>query len=247
MLMDKGRFIETAPEYYAFAIAKSLKNEQKTAAAIREGDGLYNQVLFDAAIDWLWARGLIEITEDEFGPTLYGLSQPDWEAFYQTGRARKGSLYQKYVAASDSFAWLTSALQKINETYSELGIQRSDFENPDAEWEPIPLERPDANLDRVIRSIDDTIERVRTDNGYNATVPEERNLILDSLSAASTNLKTAASTSLPYLRTFVFRPLMVLIRRFKDAALGVLASSAKDTVIEFLKQHGIKFLDQMFK
>ncbi|MGA7711292.1 MAG: hypothetical protein WCA81_05280 [Rhizomicrobium sp.] len=38
---------------------------------------------------------------------------------------------------------------------------------------------------------------------------------------------------------------MKLIQRFKGAAIAIAATAAKDALIEFLKQHGVKVLDSI--
>jgi hypothetical protein len=114
------------------------------------------------------------------------------------------------------------------------------------EWEPLQLERDDPQLKKAIAAVDDTAEKVRSDNGYAANLPEEREYVLDSLSTLSRRLKEASSISLAYLKEFAFAPLAKLLRRFKGAAIGLAASVAREAIREWLKRKGITLLDDLF-
>jgi hypothetical protein len=117
---------------------------------------------------------------------------------------------------------------------------------PHDEWEPLPLERDDPLLQKTVDAVDDTIEKVRSDNGYASNRPEEREYVLDGLSAFSKRLKEAASISLGYLKRYAVGPLRTLLTRFKDNAVGLAASVAKEALREWLRKKGISFLDDLF-
>ncbi len=258
--MEKSRFIEIAPFYYALAICLFFKSQSTVAyysdiaehytdpetSEVNEYCYIQKRIIFDKAVAWLSEIGAVEFLADEFGPPVYRRPDDFYSIFQQLQEDRSLPFF-KASAVRNERRWLTQALAKLNETYDRLGINVDDFETPDQQWEPLPLDRDDKSLQEAIKSLDDVVEHIRIDNGYNATVPEERNYVLTSLSHASKTLKDATSTSLPYLITYIIEPLSILVRRFGGAAIGVLASSAKDSVVEFLKQHGVALLNSIFK
>jgi hypothetical protein len=77
----------------------------------------------------------------------------------------------------------------------------------------------------LIETITNTVEQIRTDNGYAAHVPEERQYVLESLSTFARMLSEAASTSIPYITHYCLDPLGGVSRRFAGAALGIAAYS----------------------
>jgi hypothetical protein len=206
---------------------------------------LGNGFLFDKAIEWLVRHRMIECILDDFGPPIYR-QLPSLEHEWENLALIDDNPFSKYDSVGQSRSWLVSALDKLNETYTELGISASDFENPDAAWQPLPLDRKSIALQVAIDAIDKTVEQVRSDNGYNATLPEERNFVLDALSRASQILREASTTSTRYIKVFVFDPLLIVAQRFKGAALGITATAAKEAIIEWLKEVGVAVLKNLF-
>lgn len=124
-----------------------------------------------------------------------------------------------------------------------VGIQATDFDQPDREWEPIPLDLSEPELKVAIQAVDEVIELVRADNGYAATIPEERAFVLDGLSVLSTRLKTSETVSVPFIQTYGVDPFMKLVRRFGGTAIELLVAAAREALKEWLKKKGIGFLD----
>jgi hypothetical protein len=261
--MDRAQFVKTAPAYYAMAIMLFFRNSGQQPADgdtierslsehnddSSDPDDLYyfleKPLIFDRAMGWLIDEDIIEAVHDEFGPSIF-LPTSRFDPMISQLERDPNLPFQKFRTLRYSESWLRSALRKVNETYDDLQITRSDFENPDAEWQPIPLERDAPELQTAIAKLDKTIEQVRGDNGYSATVPEERALVLESLATASRILKEATSISAPFLKRYAFEPLQMLIRRFGPAAIGIAATGARDALVEFVKQHGAKLLDWLF-
>lgn len=261
--MDKSRFIEMAPIYYALAVGSHLHREYPRQSVTLDGilakftidDGsgdpagyclLEREEILTHALEWLRTQEVLHILEDEFGPKIYILSE-DWAYLYERLRNDTKLPFYKHYLISDKDTWLHSALSNINELYLKLGIEPEDFYAPDKEWAPLPLDRDDETLLTTIRELDKTIESVRGDNGYASTLPEERSFVLEALSSVSQKLKQATTVSLPYLRRYAFEPLAILVRRFKGAAISVTATATREALVEFLKQHGIKLLEQFWK
>lgn len=251
--MEKKAFVEISPAYYALAIAAYLRREAAVAAEnqiqsfYEHGSHtlLLHRPIFAAAIEWLSNKGMVHVSHDPFGPSIYsatGTMEATWRELIKDSNLP----FYKYGHVRDGRAWIESALLKLNETFEQLSISESDFENPDADWEPLPLDQNDPQLKEVISSVEATLQKVLADNGYNVTFPEERNYVVDGLRTALRTLTTASSTSGPYIQKYLLEPLAVLMRRFKDAALSVAASATKDLIVEYCKKHGAEWIARIF-
>ena len=195
--MDKETFLRIAPDYYATAILAHLyrtaasvsREELSLEYSIADNDGdpegwfyFKRPPLFEAALKILLQFDIIEVIRDPFGPPIISPHRDLYTKIEEIAKDRNFPLY-KYRLTGNGESWLRGALQSLDRTYSELRIRSSDFETPDDEWEPLPLERDDPLLQKTIDSVDATIEKVRSDNGYAANLPEERQYVLDGLSA----------------------------------------------------------------
>jgi hypothetical protein len=262
--MEKSRFVAIAHLYYALAVAEALRTSNWTGPLLKEdilskfsvtddnGDPedpfcyLGEKLILDRAIAWMVENELVQLITDDYGPTMYKITD-QWDVAYRQIREDRDLPFIRYHQASDKNKWLLTALKNLNLDFHRLEIQQEDFDEPDRDWEPIPLDRRDAHLQQAISALDETIEQVRADNGYNANLPEERNYVLAGLMETARVLKTATSTSLPFVRKYALDPLTTLIRRFKGAAMAIVATGARDAIVEFIKQHGIKILEYLIK
>lgn len=261
--MDKSRFVEVSPFYYALAIITHMQRNwggpvsrsslvRAFTHASETGDPeeyyclLEKELLLDKAISWLVEQEMIAVIPDEFGPPIYQQTasfDPHWAELKRDERLPFG----RYALSPDGEDWVRAALVSVNREFDKHLIMLGDFDQQRSEWEPIPLDRVDPQLNAAIDAIDEAIEMVRSDNGYSATLPEERTFVLDSLANASQTLKEANSTSWPYVRTYALEPLGRLIRRFGAAAIGIAATVARDSLLTWLKAAGVKIIDWVFK
>jgi hypothetical protein len=127
------------------------------------------------AIDWMGAQGLIH---DEFASTTLSRN-PEFGPRVVELTKIPNTPPQKFVDLNANQQWLCGFLVEIERRATEYGITATDFERPAPEWEPIPLDRSEPELNEVIESIDHAVETVRGDNGYSENKPEERNYVLD--------------------------------------------------------------------
>lgn len=260
--MDKRKFIELAPVYYAVAIAAFMRTQSDAVDKVKieeantikypdKGKPKYVYIskglIFDRAVKWLADRGMIKILVDHFGPTIFkrgDFLDETWQMLTEDSNLP----FHNFKESPDPELWLRRALRSVNEKFDELGITDLDFDNPDSEWEPLPLDRDgDNSLLGAIQALDEVVRQVRADNGYAVNYPEEQKYVLDGLSGVVSTLKNAPTISAGYLRKYAIEPLNVLLTRFRDAALSVAATAAREAIIEFLKQHGSKALEHIWK
>ena len=241
--MDRPKFVATAPIYYSLAIASYLRNHDRVSirevrdSYVAQGAPLLDP-LIEPAIKWLLEQGMIVAVRDDFGPTIFERS-PDYDVVWDRVATDRTQPFFKIDYVANGAAWLQNALLSINDAYSRLSISEGDFSDArDDDWAPLPLDRSDKRLRNAIDALDQTIEGVRADNGYAATVSAERDFVLGELSEASRVLKEEKQTSIGFLRKRVLEPLEILGRRFSGAALSAIAAGARDAIIEFVKQHG---------
>jgi hypothetical protein len=226
--MEKPEFLKEAPKYYCLGIMAFLYAGPNSASQREianhytdrndDGDSVYyfeRGKLFDVAIEWLRERGMIEIERGPFGPPIVRCSQHFRDLWKHLSTDRDFPLY-RYLMVTNGDYWLHQALLDVERTWKQLGISDEDFDDPDREWEPLPLERDDPSLQHTIEVIDETIEDIRKDNGYAANLPEEREAVLDGLSSLNKRLKDGSSISLGYIKKFGIDPLGIVWRRFKE-------------------------------
>jgi hypothetical protein len=254
--VDKAHFIETAPLYYAIAIVQYLlENDTIEAAstAVRERfndtshpddePSLPFRPFFDRAVRLLVAEGLLEVLDDPFGPQMLFRTDSFHDDLNRLAENR-ASPFHRFRRIKEPLPWLFSALASLEETRVELGVEAEDMAID--EWAPLELDRSESELIALIQSVDDTVEKVRGDNGYAASAPQERAFTLQSLVAFSTTLKEAAATSLPYIRHYAIEPLAVLGRRFARGALELTITTAKEALKAWLKKHGLDWLNELW-
>lgn len=247
--MDKADFIKLAPAYYELAVLALIwKNGghlsehsfRKEYELVRDGYHeaetlLGSNALLRQALRALEAKNVLAALEDPFGPTLY-VRADGINEYIEELEANVSSPFHKSSRAPDRTEWIFNALIKLDETHSALAVTEAELEKPDDEWAPIPLDRSNPALTTAIEAVDETIKQVQQSNGYAADYPEERNFVLDNLEALAKTLKTAASTSIAYVRHHGLSVLSKLQARFGDALVGEVAKEAAKALWNFVKE-----------
>jgi hypothetical protein len=82
------------------------------------------------------------------------------------------------------------------------------------------------------------------DNGYGSQFPDEKEYVVENLSAVKEKFAKDASISFAYIRKRALEPLGTLIERFGKASIGILAEAAKAVLKDWLQKRGITFLDE---
>lgn len=251
--MDRTRYVQKAPQYYAAAIYAYMRQRSGVISETaiqnfytdeaRLYEYLQKNLLFRKAVDFLEAHDLLQRITDDFGPTLYRRTESSSYAEAQGLTGFADSPVGKCFELDWDIGWIKEALQRVNDLYDELVIAPDDFESADREWAPLGLERGDPTLQEAIERIDEVIEAVRADNGYAANVPEERAYVLTSLSTGSEVLKNEQTTSFPFVRVYILEPLERVIRRFKDGVLGAIAEGARAAIVQYIKDHAVGWLE----
>jgi hypothetical protein len=245
--MERSRLIELAPQYYVIAVCNFYSEAANKIASSQTLWGMCGGVEKSAPVFWraiamLLEKKMLEQIPDDFGPTLYTKTErliPEWEA----SKKQAGTPASKYAMDPNRGVWLVAALEAVNKACVESKLVKEDFVKPEAEWEPIPVDRTDTKIQKITDALDKTIEAVEGDNGYNATMPEEKAFVVDSLKAATAKLKNDPTISFAYLKRNAINTLDVLIRRFGKASVGLVAQAAREAIFEWLKNIGGQILN----
>jgi hypothetical protein len=181
---------------------------------------------------------MLVATKDEFGPTIYTRTAkfgPEWNAL----KKLPDTPYSRFALDPQRAEWIIAALDRVNKALEEQKIKTEDFIKPEAEWEPLPVDRKNPKLEKATEELDKTIAAVEGDNGYSATLPEERTYVVENLKEAANRLKKDDAISYAYLKRKVIDVLDVVIARFGKAAVGLTAQAA---IFDWLKELGEKVL-----
>jgi hypothetical protein len=240
--MDKHSFVDSAPAYYALALAVALLN-----ANPRRGDAFtleqlenyggsdLNPILVKAGMRLLQEVGVAETIKEAFGPPLYGRTDALTQDWLYTNASFHFPIFLRYSEIRNA-DWLKAAIADVNDKYFQLSLTEADFEEaPPSVWEPLQLDRGDEQLVEVTAKVDEAIASIEADNGYAANVPGERDYVVSSLKAFSKTLKENAQITVMQIKTFALEPLGLVLNRFAGSALALVAAAAKDSLLTFLK------------
>jgi hypothetical protein len=196
--VDKAKFIEVAPHYYALAVVHYLleKNVQEVTFTQlwdryndidhpEEEPSLPFQPLIDRGVDWLRDEGLVAVFEDPFAPKVVVRTTDFEEGLNRLSQDTTLPFYT-YSRLQNVSSWLFHGLDFLERKRKEFKVVEEDFEVD--EWAPITIESSESELQAVIASVDEIVEQVRGDNGYAEHVPQERSFVYDSLSVFSNTL-----------------------------------------------------------
>ena len=251
--MDKQSFLQAAPDYYIYAIGYYIvdrglvtENDVKTNFITNSRQRLLiHNDLFTNAIASMIDKQIVEAIDDDFGPTVYRSTKILEEHFSLLADEGRQP-YHKRLKLKLNDEWLYAAISKVNTVYSDLGIEDKDLVNPDADWEPLPLERDAQELAAATKNLQETIQAVEQDNGYAATLPEERAYVLAGLKATAEKV-AQGEISVGFLRRYTFDQLLTLVKRFKKAAIGVIASTTAAAFLALLKDTELQVAKEALK
>jgi hypothetical protein len=240
--MERDRLIELAPQYYTIAICAYFeRNDVASSNTIWATTNARNSPVFWRALELLVERKMLTAVKDDFGPTIYQRTASfakDWDELQK----QPDTAYSRYALDPLGGQWINTAMEAVNKALEEHKIKAEDLTKPDAEWEPLPLDRQSPKLEKATKQLDETIAVVESDNGYAATLPEERAYVVENLKEASERLKTQNEISYAYLKRRVIDVLDILIRKYGKAAMGVTAQAARAAIFDWLKELGEKAL-----
>jgi hypothetical protein len=241
--MDKQKFVEEAPAFYTVAIAFALlegKREVYTIDQIKEAlpvlsRSLIHDPLMEAGLNPLITAGVVGIAKEAFGPPVYHRLPSLTKEWAYSDACDQIPVFRTFAQVRN-WAWLVTALREVNEHYVALSIIPEDFKQAvPSLWEPLPLDRTDEGLIAATEAVDEAITKIEADNGYAANVPGERDYVLQSLKTFRTTLRESAQITGMQIKTFAIDPLNVVMKRFAENAVGVVAGAAKDAVVTWLK------------
>jgi hypothetical protein len=256
--MDKAEFVARAPAYYALAITKALNGSPRPLSEYRvkhtfpdtdeqtgeEGSLIDRWMIWERAVAWLLARDMIKIKYDAFGPPIFSKG-PSFQPMLDKLTEDEDLPFSSFVAAGEAADWLLSALHSLENHYVNLDLRAEDFENPDSEWAPIKIEADDPTVKDAVVSLQNIIEEVRSDNGYAATHPHERDYVLEGLQGTLDKFESS-SISAGYVRIAMER-LGTVGRRFSGTVKDGTIAAAKAALVEFAKRHFGDALNYLWK
>jgi hypothetical protein len=243
--MDRHHLIKSAPQYYRCSICAFFAGLQNRIASSNtiwsQAKGMENNLLFWRTLRELVSDGILHEIPDDFGPTLYRTTEV-FNFTWGEMKKKEGTPAFKYAIDPNGGEWIASAMKAVNKALSEQKIVEADFDKPDAEWEPLPLERDNPKFKKATSKLEETIAAAEADNGYNANVPEERAFVVESLKEASEKLKKSDTVSVAFVRRKIIDVLNIVIRRFGQASLGVTAQATRAAIFDWIKDAAGKTL-----
>jgi len=99
-------------------------------------------------------------------------------------------------------------------------------------WEPLIIERQEPAYAEALAKTETAVKAVRSDNGYAATQPGERNEVVKTLETGVEALKNE-QPSKGRLRALLGRPLRYLADKFAGGAIGESAKQALEALIKW--------------
>jgi hypothetical protein len=228
--------MSTSPttKHHLVAFYKSNDSNNQKASSSR----VDNDKLLDAALKQLAGEGLIELEEADFGDAII-LQAGDLHSTLEQLAEPKGAYRTFFRAGQHRERWLFTALDKVKSEAIRLDIQDSDFDNPEADWSPIPIDRDQPETKAVIAAVEDAAEKLRSDNGYAATKPAERQYVMDGLSMFLKRMKESGTVSIPYIRQYAIDPLTKAFKSLGRSATGLVVEVARAEIKAWLLKQGI--------
>ena len=103
-------------------------------------------------------------------------------------------------------------------------------------WEPLKIDRQSSDAESAITATEKALQTISQDNGYAANDPDERNQIVETLRYGLDKLRNNSLLYRFQFEAFVWQPLNRIAKKFKDTAMGISASAAKEALKEWLKE-----------
>ena len=242
--MERNRLIEDLHRNItSIAICAFLEGRTEIASAntIWANVNAKNGAVYWHVLKTLVEKQILIEVKDEFGPSIFRRGpkfKDEWDGLKKV----PDTPYFRFALDPQRDGWIVSAMEAVNKALEEAKIKPQDFQKIDAEWEPLPVDRTNPKLVKATEQLDETIAAVEADNGYNATLPDEKTYVVENLKDASQRLKKEDAISYAYLKRKVIDVLDIVIRRFGGAAVGLAAQAARAAIFDWLKEFGSQVL-----
>lgn len=146
------------------------------------------------------------------------------ECFEANGLAEPKSYFDDL-----GWSWLSECLQEIEKKRSGQ-LQTEHLAPQNDEWSPINVDFESDKTRKVMASIEAAKDAIRSDNGYSATYPAERNEVLASLEFSLTHLKDHAIVSYRFIKQNLRVPLQKALERVEENTTGLAIQAALSAI-----------------
>ncbi len=258
--MDKSQFTQLAPLYFAIAVLSLFREDVfeepeviRTVQVVKQFRVMFNrnfqtlvsdEEVLQTAIQVLSDLGVLEIETDPFGPPLL-IPMTNYALNYRTALRTNPDLYSVFCryekAGAEKKSWLRAALDKMDTIARDLQLTDYFEDSQKIEWQPIAIDLEQNDTKALVQAVGQAEEKIRFDNGYAASKPEEQRYVLDGLAAFGRQLREATSTSLPYIKRYVIDPLTQATKPLGSSATGVVIEVLKAKLKEWLVTGGVNW------
>lgn len=251
--MDKKTYILEASKFYALALSAALEGsgESVTRQIVSQRYALRNfedtsfllndDNLWELGVLFLVDKNLIHVSKAAFGPAVYFRGE-EYEKVWDAMKVWEQPFSQYHLTGS-SREWLMSALAEIQDVGRSLRMTDEDYVDDADDWSPVEVDSESPVAKELIERLDSAADAIRSDNGYAATFPEERAVVLDGITRASESVKSGRTTA--GVLKEAFTKITLALNRFQGAIIEASLTGAKQALIDFVKTQGGEILRQL--
>ncbi|OBQ74636.1 hypothetical protein [Mesorhizobium erdmanii] len=199
---------------------------------------LSNDLMLKGALRALSEGGFVEVWEDDIAETIIYIENP--QSLFDS-MVENTPFQRLYMLGDNGHSWLASALVKINNRASsylenqeaELIVDAETASSDRHEWQPLPVDLADPNLEEAISLSEEAIAVIEASNGYADSEPGERNSIVESMKGSLQSLKSGMPSRKAILEG-LYAPMKFIAKKFTDAAMGKAATAAVAALAKWL-------------
>ncbi|MGA8498433.1 MAG: hypothetical protein WB764_23305 [Xanthobacteraceae bacterium] len=206
---------------------------------------LFNYQAVIDALEFLEENNVIKFLKDDFGPDLLVLTGDAGTRVSNLMNNEASPFYKFRLAGNTKVSWIRTAIDALNEKLIEANKEVAGF-NEVAEishedegipieeqpWEPLEIDRSNADYQHAIEVSEKAIEVIEQNNGYASSEPSERNGIVKTIRGTLDAVKEG-SPSKALIREGLLKPLRYVAKKFADSAMGEFAKLAVLAILKY--------------